>query len=195
MQMDRCTGQSIGAIIRYLGAKREGGVVRHDTIADALKHELGNRHAVPPGTVLATTSGQLLKSHGVKLLLHIATVQGTPGKGYKFIDTDIGSYVTNLLQACDRLSRGWFAPKYRSIVMPIFGTGNAGERSDAVFEQLLRAAIRSLRETPRQVIDRIYFLAFWEAQVRMCDRVMTANPYIEPVVAAVSGQPILAKAG
>src|SRR5262249_50445112 len=77
MRMARHTDYSISAIIRYDGAKRDDeGRVVEDLIADELERKVAGRRPVAPATVLATGSGMLAESNGVRLVLHIAAVQG-----------------------------------------------------------------------------------------------------------------------
>jgi hypothetical protein len=87
MQMARFYDNSISAVIRYLGAKRDPlGNVTDDLIANELKQVMGNNNFVQPTTIILTSAGELEKSNNVKKIFHAAAVQGVVGKGYSPVE-------------------------------------------------------------------------------------------------------------
>ena len=83
MEMARLHDNSISACIRYFGAKRSPtGHVERDTIAAELRKRIGPDGMVEPGIVIPTSAGELRRSHGVKVILHVAGQHGEPGRGY-----------------------------------------------------------------------------------------------------------------
>jgi hypothetical protein len=104
MQMARYHDGSISYNIRYYGAERsDSGHVIVDTIADALERRMDGASSVEPGVVFPTVPGALGRTNGVKLILHVAAMQGEPGKGYQPI-RDYPGCVRRVLVTVDRLN-------------------------------------------------------------------------------------------
>jgi O-acetyl-ADP-ribose deacetylase (regulator of RNase III) len=166
MQMARFYDFSVSSIIRYLGAeKNQAGLVVSDCIADALRQIVGDQHAVPPATVIETTAGQLSKSHGVKMIFHVASVVGGIGRGYVPIQ-NISDCVTNALAKVD--SEELESAGLTSILFPLMGTGTArGDLSDIV-APLINAAIEYLRANHNSHVHRAHFAAFTEIELAAC---------------------------
>jgi len=166
MQMARFYDFSVSSIIRYLGAeKNQAGLVVSDCIADALRQIVGDQHAVPPATVIETTAGQLSKSHGVKMIFHVASVVGGIGRGYVPIQ-NISDCVTNALAKVD--SEELESAGLTSILFPLMGTGTArGDLSDIV-APLINAAIEYLRANRNSHVHRVHFAAFTEIELAAC---------------------------
>ena len=89
MQMARMFERSVSSTIRYHGAidPEFTSPTFEDTIQDALDEQMRRRdsHVVEEGEVLVTTSGRLRESHGVKAILHAATVTGKACDGFESI--------------------------------------------------------------------------------------------------------------
>lgn len=166
MQMARFYDFSVSSIIRYLGAeKNQAGLVVSDCIADALRQIVGDQHAVPPATVIETTAGQLSKSHGVKMIFHVASVVGGIGRGYVPIQ-NISDCVTNALAKVD--SEELESAGLTSILFPLMGTGTArGDLSDIV-APLINAAIEYLRANRDSHVHQVHFAAFTEIELSAC---------------------------
>ena len=166
MQMARFYDFSVSSIIRYLGAeKNQAGLVVSDCIADALRQIVGDQHAVPPATVIETTAGQLSKSHGVKMIFHVASVVGGIGRGYVPIQ-NISDCVTNALAKVD--SEELESAGLTSILFPLMGTGTArGDLSDIV-APLINAAIEYLRANRNSHVHQVHFAAFTEIELAAC---------------------------
>jgi O-acetyl-ADP-ribose deacetylase (regulator of RNase III) len=173
MEMARLHDDSISACIRYFGAKRgHTGHVERDTIAEELRKCMGSSAAVEPGMVIPTSAGELRRSHGVKVVLHVAGQHGEPGKGY----LPIRNYTTCITQAlesaerlnCDRWSRWRYGGPLRSVIFPLFGTRSDADPQD-VADNLVFAAKAFLQTRPHTAIERVYFLAYTDADRDLCE--------------------------
>jgi tetratricopeptide (TPR) repeat protein len=160
MEMARPMARSISSVIRYWGAKRHNGHIKNDLIQNFLKKKLGSKRAVPPATVLDTPPGEL-STKGVRQLLHVATAAGEPGRGYRAI-SDLGQCVKNCLQRTLELNLRQPATPLRSILFPIFGTGEGGRSLEEVFPEYLDICIAHMRSGKDQALQKILFLAFTE---------------------------------
>lgn len=170
MQMARFFDRSMSGIIRYCGAtKNPIGHVVKDVIADELRSLMDewNAQTVPPGTVVATASGELARTNGVTRIYHAASVTGEIGQGYAPIQ-EVGSCVTNALALCDSEQESEHA--VTSILFPIMGSGTARSNPRVAADELLGAAESYLQATPDSRVERVSFLisraqtlGVWEA--------------------------------
>jgi hypothetical protein len=168
MQMGRWYDDSISATIRYYGALRDDmGVVKRDTINDALRSKMGERFVtVEPGTVIATRSGRLGYSNNVKAILHVAVQHGEPARGYLTVRS-YSDCVPNALETVDYLNESTFRRLYRlgsiaplrSVVFPLFGTRGERDGREVAFN-LAQRAMLYFESTPSTMVDRVYFLAY-----------------------------------
>jgi O-acetyl-ADP-ribose deacetylase (regulator of RNase III) len=166
MQMARFFDRAVSSVIRYFGAERNDlGHVVTDTIADDLAAQMGTEKTVPAATVIATTSGGLAASHGVKKLLHAAAVTGEVGEGYAPI-ANVARCVTNALQKADSPALAGLGAT--SILFPLLGTGTAGGDLQATVGRLLSAAVDYLEGNPASTIERVWFVAWREAELIAC---------------------------
>jgi O-acetyl-ADP-ribose deacetylase (regulator of RNase III) len=174
MEMGRVHDDSISASIRYYGAtrNRSGDIVK-DTIADALHRRMGAAQLVEAGTAIVTTPGRLRHSNDVKVILHVAAQYGEPGKGYLTIrgyDTCIAS----ALEEIDNLNCAWLirmglrAP-LKSVIFPLLGTRGTSRDPQTVADNLVRSARDFLESTPDTAIERVYFLAYTDADNELCE--------------------------
>ena len=183
MQMARMYERSVSSTIRYYGALDADprSPTFQDTIADALKAALGNRHGVEPGEVLVTTSGKLAETHGVKRILHAATVTGAPGRGFSPIPDDqladtVGRVIATarqLIRKSDPTLAG------ESLILPLFGTGQARRDPATIAGQLIEAAIQSLSHDPEAKsgapdLKLVLFSAFSQDDVDLLRRLFDA---------------------
>jgi O-acetyl-ADP-ribose deacetylase (regulator of RNase III) len=174
MQMARWHDGSISANIRYYGARRDkSGRVRHDTIASELSERLGDIGAVEAGTVIATGPGELGRTNGVKIVLHVAGLHGEPGKGY----LPIRSYAdctSQALKEIDRLNggsngRGSRRAPLTSVLFPLFGTRSGERDPQEVTDRLVRAAVSHFEPRRVSLIEHVYFLAYTDADRELCE--------------------------
>ncbi len=106
----------------------------------------------------------------MRKLLHVASVEGHPGLGYRPVQ-DIAACVTNVIEEVDRLNRRPFATKLRSVLIPIFGTGQGAARVEEVLEQLVSAAANHFIRSQSD-ITKVYFLAYTDGQQGACHRAL-----------------------
>jgi O-acetyl-ADP-ribose deacetylase (regulator of RNase III) len=168
MQMASFFDRSVSGLIRYLGADRDSSNnVTKDRINLALAEKLGNAISVVPGTVLVTTSGELVKSHGVKAIFHVAAVRGQPGLGYTQVD-DIGCCVQMVLSRIDseNLQR---EEALRSVVFPLMGVGQGRADLEKTVLALSTAAVDHLLDHRGSRVRNVYFLAYTDVELSACE--------------------------
>jgi len=172
MQMARFYDRSISGTVRYLGAKKDtAGNVTADTIALELSAKLGGNTSVQPATVLATESGELIRTHNVKKLLHVAAVQGQAGAGYRPIDR-IHDCVTNTLSAIDSDLKEF---GLKSVLLPLFGTGTGQGNLTQIVGPLLNSAVYYLEQNKHSRIELINFLCWFDTELSACKTVLDAS--------------------
>jgi ADP-ribose pyrophosphatase len=186
MMMDRFLGKSVSATVRFLGANKDGGNVVDDTIQDSLRSVMGERARVPIGEVLVTESGMLWSDNKVERIFHVATVDGTPGKGFGGGTTPakLAECVTEVLKRAHRENTsllryarnkvfGWLLGEKHldSILFPMMGAGDAGLQIETVAEALIPAALDYFSNNPKSSLKEVYFLAFRSREKSACERV------------------------
>jgi nudix-type nucleoside diphosphatase (YffH/AdpP family) len=176
MLMDRVIGRSISSRIRLLGSNKDAdGNIVEDTIAEALRAEVGPRGHVRIGTVLITESGSL-KARGVERIFHVATVQAetSQGGGVRASLGTLASCVTSVLDRAERINKRYrniamnlvrercgLQPRYfESILIPLIGTGDGGLSIEGVAEAIIPAAIGHLEGLKLPTLKRVFFIAF-----------------------------------
>jgi len=160
MMMDRFFGKSVSAAIRRGGAKkmRDKPTIIEDTIGKALAAELNGRGFVAPTTVIHTGAGELLRSNNVKRIFHVATVQGAIGGG-------LSTTIDTIEQCIDRVLEDiHMHDKYRSVLLPLLGTGQAGQPVHEVGRRLVEHAIGFFKKCPQSSLREIYLLAYLIAE-------------------------------
>lgn len=175
MMMARHFERSISSIIRYMGAKKDrAGRVVDDLVEKDLREAVGTAD-VPAGTVIYTTSGELLKSNNVKRVFHAAAVSGQPGRGYIPI-YDVSECILNALELAD--SSELAGEDLHSILFPLMGTGTTGLSAQGRADQLIDAALSYIEDNPNSKIDKIYFLAYNEQDREICRHKFNNDPRI-----------------
>jgi len=171
MQMARYYDFAISSVIRYEGAKKNrAGHVTEDIIQDALNKILDGERSVPDAEVIATESGELNKRNGVKAIFHAASVQGSIGAGYQPIQ-DIHRCITNALALMDNHEMNGVGPGLSSILIPLLGIGFVRGDFRPIFARQVEAAIEYLTENPASTVENIYFLAWSEQELALCQSV------------------------
>jgi O-acetyl-ADP-ribose deacetylase (regulator of RNase III) len=165
MEMDRHIGGSISSIIRYYGAKRGTtgrGTARvvSDVIFDQLNAAVGDApRPVPPGSVFVTGPGELKASNNVSYVIHVASVQGEPGVGFRSLQIEtLGHCVRNVLTEAESLARQ--NQDVHSILIPLLGTGMGRADIEPAVSVLAEAAISYLESTPGTQLRAVWFLAY-----------------------------------
>ncbi len=169
MEMDRFTAKSVSAYIRYAGAlKDDQGHVIEDTIADALKGEM--RRITKVGDVYCTTSGRLKKSHKVKCLFHVAAVHGVINKGTHVLIAEIEPTTKKVLDAIERRNKKLFRSKCGSVLLPMFGTGEAGLPAEDAVRHMLRGIFSFFHDTDAPILQEVHISAFQESDAFAADK-------------------------
>jgi O-acetyl-ADP-ribose deacetylase (regulator of RNase III) len=185
MKMARTEEYSISAIVRYEGARRDSaGHVVDDIIADELARKVTGRCPVAAGTVITTSSGELARSHNVRYLIHVASVQGEPGTGYRQV-RDVARCVTNVLAEADSLfTREQTRQPVSSILFPLLGTGQGGGNIINTAQSMLGSAADYLVSVSDTRITIAYFLAHTYSELGAYRETLKENPRFEegPIV-------------
>jgi nudix-type nucleoside diphosphatase (YffH/AdpP family) len=185
MLMDRVIGRSISSRIRLLGSNKDAdGNIVEDTIAEALRAEVGPRGHVRIGTVLVTESGSL-KALGVERIFHVATVQAetSQGGGVRASLGTLASCVTSVLDRAERTNKRYrniamnfvrercgLKPQYfESILIPLIGTGDGGLSIENVAKAIIPAAIGRLEGAKLPTVKKVFFIAFDARAQAACD--------------------------
>lgn len=170
MQMARFFDRAGSAVIRYQGAERDrAGQVTRDLIAEDLAQAMGSHCAVPPSTVIVTTSGQLAGRYGVKRVLHVAAVEGQVGGGYSPV-RDIAACVDGVLAQADDPSLDDVAPV--SILLPLMGTGSGAAPPHEAIGVLFDAMVSYFQRCPGSRLQTVYFQVFTDVQLDACRRTL-----------------------
>jgi hypothetical protein len=167
--MARWTEFSVSAIIRYLGAAKDAaGEVVTDSVAEELLARVPRR-PVAPGTAVATGSGSLAESHGVRRVIHVASVIGEPGAGFRQV-RDIGACVVNVL----RTMAG--EPGLRTVLFPLLGAG-AAVRADPrhTAEAMVGAVLDHLDRTPDSPVRGVFFLGYTVRELSVLRAVLASR--------------------
>lgn len=177
MQMARPFERSISAVIRYMGAKKNrAGRITEDTVSRELFDATGGT-GVDPAVVIDTTAGELTASNNVKKIFHAAAVVGQVGLGYSPIEK-VSECVRNALKLMDdaRLAND----NLKTILFPLMGTGTSKKSAQEVAVELIEEAISFLEENPQSKAEIVYFLAYNEQDLELCQRMMKNNARLTP---------------
>ena len=177
--MARVYEASISSTIRSLGAHDLDDLVleKSDTIQVELRKAMKGRRTVEAGEIVVTPSGKLLDTHRVQAIFHAASVTGIIGKGWRSLGTDDLSdiVIRTIDEARKLLVEGAYQGK--SIVFPMFGTGQAGVDPSKMLRQLVEAAIIKLSQTRIDLkegdLETVYFLAYSKDHVSLMRRVFS----------------------
>lgn len=187
MMMDRFFGRSLSATIRAHGAKKVAGTnpprIEADTIGEALREAMRDRNFVELATVLVTTSGELAKTHKVKRIFHVASVEGNIGQGLTTSVKTIERCVDNVLDEVERANgrlRAKLGP-LRHVLFPMVATGQGGFLVDEVGPAMVERAVAFLGANKRAKLNEIYFLAFSLGDLDILERAMRDQRALEPV--------------
>ncbi len=179
LQMSRFFDRSLSAMIRYEGAlKDDNGEIQQDIIAEELAASKGTRESVSPGSVYVTGAGALAATHGVRKILHAATVVGAPGTGYQSMP-EVERCVARVLHRMDKLSTA--EQPLQSVVFPMLGTGAGGGSVYAVAPRLLSGAIDYLVQNPDSQVNRVCFSAWNQRDQEACLMALSTMQEIEAI--------------
>jgi O-acetyl-ADP-ribose deacetylase (regulator of RNase III) len=179
MEMARIYEFSVSAIIRYEGARHDlRGRIEDDIIQNELSAKVASHRPVEPGSVVATSPGELWRRNAVRHVLHVAAVYGEPGSGFHQV-REIGRCVTNVLRAAEELEMPDGEPA--TVLFPLLGTGSAGGKLRNTATLLIHAACNYLSATATTRIRTVFFLAYTDVELRVCQSALrTAGLQPEP---------------
>ena len=185
LEMARIYERTVSSTIRWLGGNQPEPALPgfDDTIADALILKRGARNTVDQGEVVVTTSGRLRETHGVKAILHAAVVTAAPGRGFQPIPEDqIIEAARTVMATARKLARGaQLETAGRSLIMPLFGTGQGRLDPSRVAERMLGEAVQDLRYHAAAVraaspdLSVVLFAAFTRDHVALFQRILDAR--------------------
>ena len=180
MQMARFYDRNLSAIIRYYGAKKnENDEIVEDTIAKQLNAAMRGRDTVSLGSVFTTSSGDLAKTHKVKMIFHVAAVVGVPGEGYRAMPPIIDTCVNRCLRRMD--SAAIKEVDCRTIAFPMIGTGAGGGEVQTVAATLINTALNYLDNNPDSAIEKIIFMAWNLNDLEACMRALGKSTLITAI--------------
>jgi tetratricopeptide (TPR) repeat protein len=171
MQMARYYDFAISSVIRFEGArKHRTGHVAEDLIQQELDEIMGGERSVPQAEVIATGPGELKKKYGVQAVFHAASVWGATGEGYQPI-RGIHRCVTNALALMDDPEKNAAGTELSSILIPLLGIAFVRGDFRPLLERQVEAALEYLTENPGSNVDNVYFLAWSEQELALCQSV------------------------
>ncbi|RLK59611.1 TIR domain-containing protein [Actinokineospora cianjurensis] len=175
MQMARHNDFSVSAIIRYWGAAHDGaGQVIDDLVADELTAAVAGRRSVAPGTAVVTGAGRLTATNNVRRIIHVASVQGEPGAGFRQV-RNVDECVTNALACAEREAAE--DDRVRTVLFPLLGVGaDPGAEPERTARRMVDAALDHLRATPGTLLNEIAFLGYSAAEFALLLRVLAEFP-------------------
>ncbi|MEU9533630.1 hypothetical protein AB0D00_15115 [Streptomyces sp. NPDC048213] len=174
MEMSRVDEPTVSAAIRYHGGRRDdAGHLVDDVIAKKLAERMDGRQHVSAGQVLVTGPGELLESHQVRKIVHVAAVEGEPGSGYRQV-MNLARCARNILTEVDRLAEA--GEPLRSVVLPLLGTGGGNSDLHRTVDTLLAAAVSYFEAHPTSRIRIVYLLAYTDVQEAICRTALDARP-------------------
>lgn len=174
MEMSRIDEPTVSAAIRYHGGRRDdAGHLVDDVIVKELVELMDGRPYVSAGQVLVTGPGELLESHQVRRIVHVAGVEGEPGSGYRQV-MDLGRCARNILAEVDRLAEA--GEPLRSVVLPLLGTGGGNSDLHRTVDTLLAATVSYFDSHPTSRIRIVYLLAYTDVQEAVCRTALDGRP-------------------
>lgn len=170
MQPSRYFEGTISAAIRYYGAKRDiAGNVTEDVIANELALARGSYLTVQPATVLVTGPGELATTNNVKKIFHVAAVEGRVNGGYRQV-SNVDECVIHALTKVDSLELA--SIEMSSVLFSLMGTGRAHSDLETTAEKLIGAAADYLEHTEVSRVRCVYFLAWTDVELEVCQAVL-----------------------
>ncbi|MFG2479216.1 macro domain-containing protein [Streptomyces fagopyri] len=174
MEMSRVDEPTVSAVIRYHGGRRDdAGHLADDVIAKELAERMDGQQHVSAGQVLVTGPGELLESHQVQKIVHVAAVEGEPGSGYRQV-MDLARCARNILAEVDRLAEA--GEPLRSVVLPLLGTGGGNSDLHRTVDTLLAATVSYFEVHPASRIRVVYLLAYTDVQEAICRTALDTRP-------------------
>ena len=181
MTMDRLNGRSVSATIRYHGAEKFGDNrrVKTDTIANAVREQC-RHNFVRLTTVVDTTAGELQRTNNVERIFHVAVVPGSFGEGLNPRPETLDACMDRVLEEIEKKNRGFFSrANYRSVLIPILGTGQGRFFTKDVAPRLVQRALKFFEENTSARLKKIYFCAYSSGDREMLEEILRATDQLE----------------
>jgi hypothetical protein len=105
--------------------------------------------------------------------MHVAAVNGEPGRGYTPVH-DLAGCVENVLARMD-LRSAEVSPPLESVIMPLLGAGQARAQPEMIFPVLLEATLDYLAAHPASLVNAVWFIAFTDHELEACRRVLDST--------------------
>jgi O-acetyl-ADP-ribose deacetylase (regulator of RNase III) len=173
MEMSRPAEFTISGIIRYWGARRDtSGRIVEDTVARELTAKVEAHRPVMPGAAFVTGPGALAESHNVRAIIHVASVQGEPGAGFRQV-RDVGACVTNALALADRMG-------LESVLFPLLGVASGRGDVRATAAAMTIATIDHLTARPATALRAVYFLGYTRSELAVVTECLTDSAFLQP---------------
>lgn len=178
MQMSRFYESTISGIIRFLGAKKNkhNEEIETDYIADELELAMGDASKVAPASILVTGPGEMAQTHNVKLIFHVAAVQGEVGSGYKPI-RDLEQCIRKSLDKAN--DKAYRELQLTSILFPLIGTGTAGGELSPIAKRLIDTVIEYVETHRDNRIKQVYFLTYKDYELFTCQSILQHREQLE----------------
>jgi len=175
MEMARIHDDTVSAFIRYHGARKDpqDNVLR-DVVRDELQQRV-KKSNVEAGRVIVTRPGELSRMN-VRAIFHVAAQHGEPCNGYMTIRS-YTSVISNALETMDQLNDSLLhrvillrhPRRLTSIVFPLLGTRSRDLDAIDVTVDLVREARKYLTLWPETNIRAVYFLAYTQRDLELCE--------------------------
>jgi O-acetyl-ADP-ribose deacetylase (regulator of RNase III) len=165
MLLDKFTDRTISAAVRASGAaKYPSGHLRSDIIGDELRKAMGGRVDVRASEVVGTSAGELFRTNGVRMILHVAIVELRLDQRARADLPTIGRSIDNIFQYLAHNTN------YKSVAIPIIGTGDGGLLVSEVAPILVDKSIAHLKANPWGRLDQIFLVPYNDVAVDEVDR-------------------------
>jgi nudix-type nucleoside diphosphatase (YffH/AdpP family) len=181
MMMDRFNGRSVSATIRYHGAEKfeDNRRIKIDTIANALREQC-RHNFVRLTTIVDTTAGELQRTNNVKRIFHVAVVPGSFGEGLNPRAETLEACMDRVLEEVERKNQAFFGrANYRSVLIPILGTGQGRFFTKDVAPRLVERALKFFEENKRARLNNIYFCAYSSGDREMLEEIFRSTEQLE----------------
>ena len=162
LQLGPYYDQRLTGKLRYVDAEKSaGGRVVTDTLKESLQKELEKLNVVlplQPGSVIATPTNQLAK-RGIRMVFHLAALQGSLGQGYRMPDDMIEDCVRSVFNKFADLAE---SEGLETLLLPMLGAYTTRVDHLDVARQILKPVVNKMKQFP--ACRTTYLLAWIESQ-------------------------------
>lgn len=130
---------------------------------------MGKKIFVALASVIDTTPGELLQTNGVRQIFHVAAAEGNFGDQISDPEARTKTTPETIKKCADAILRRVESSRYtsygithgfRSVLIPMLGTGQSGLLADEVAPVLVASAVQFLKDNPKSRLKEIYFMAY-----------------------------------